>query len=840
MNPIYRHSFADALYNTGIINSNTGVPITTGEAVQNRYYTTNYIPVSNIYPRILYKSTTVERGAFYDSDKKFISSFIGVTTGSVDIPNNAYYLRFVVYKTSYNAGTAYIRLGSETAQNLVYGRKATPVYKDDLAKEYELETNQRFYRAKLSGKLSFVRDDYDYINNKPFDNEFLYSIEKSNDGGRTWSQYYQGKFMKTDCTFVDYDKKVTVQPDVIDEYNDVLAGLEKEYNLITLAPTIQRITINKRPLIQIYVPGDSIISCFLGGTNWEQDANATTDQSLITKRGNLGGYNFSLCNILKEIQITSHGSPAVISGLYSGRMATGATPGTFTGNLYPELNVNYYIFISQQTIEGTPFGIAIVEIRKRSDDTVMFRYTKATQGPFDTLEFDLTAVEGSGATGTMHADMKSYNIYARYLVDVDKIDDLETDQIATNDIVDNNRNYRRVIGYAIDVAFISNNFSDTPTEWGLADNGKYFAPPYSIYGQTFYPIARSTWRYASLWFGFYLMDWILEEKARKAYTLRDAFPVASCIQVLLNQIAPGITHAATAEYSQFLYSGNNPISGLNFRLLVSQKNNIINGEYQQPAQKAPTTLQQFTNMLRDCFKCYWFIENGKFKIEHIQYFRNGGSYSGGVVLSHDLTQEINLRNGKPWAFNTSEYSFDKVDLPERYQFKWMDDVTTAFEGLPIQVISKYITPGKVEDVNVSNFTSDIDLMLLNPGNMSSDGFALFAAVPPTSGSQWILPFTRQTVNGVEYFLQNGYLAFINLQMPYWMYDLPARRVSINGSETYAYGIERKKKQTFNFPAIDDPNPMQLIKTYLGNGQVDKLSVNLCSRSIKTTLKYDTE
>ena len=616
--------------------------------------------------------------------------------------------------------------------------------------------------------------------------------------------------------------------------------MEKEYNLITLAPAIQRITINKRPLIQIYVPGDSIVSCFLGGTNWEQDANATTDQSLITKRGNLGGYNFSLCNILKEIQITSHGSPAVISGLYSGRMATGTTPGTFTGNLYPELNVGYYIFISQQTIKGTPFGIAIVEIRKRSDDTVMFRYTKATQGPFDTLEFDLTAVEGSGATGTMHADMKSYNIYARYLVDVDKIDDLETDQIATNDIVDNNRNYRRVIGYAIDVAFISNNFSDTPTEWGLADNGKYFRPPYSIYGQTFYPIARSTWRYASLWFGFYLMDWILEEKARKAYTLRDAFPVASCISVLLNEIAPGVKHEATAEYSQFLYSGNNPISGLNFRLLVSQKTNIINGEYQQPEQKAPTTLQQFTNMLRDCFKCYWFIEGGKFKIEHVQYFKNGGSYGGNVVVSRDLTQEINLRNGKAWAFNTSEYSFDKVDLAERYQFEWMDDVTTPFEGYPIQVISKYVTPGKIEEINISNFTSDIDMMLLNPGNMSSDGFALFAAVPPQSGSQWILPFTQQTINGVEYFLQNGYLAFINLQQPYWMYDLPARRVNVNGTDTYAYGIERKKKQTLNFPAYDDPNPMQLIKTYLGNGQVDKLSVNLHSRSIKATLKYDTE
>ena len=87
------------------------------------------------------------------------------------------------------------------------------------------------------------------------------------------------------------------------------------------------------------------------------------------------------------------------------------------------------------------------------------------------------------------------------------------------------------------------------------------------------------------------MDWLLEEKARKEYTLRDAFPVASCISVLLNQIAPGITHAATAEYSQFLYSGKNPISGLNFRLLVSQKTNIINGEYQQPVESFPTLLE---------------------------------------------------------------------------------------------------------------------------------------------------------------------------------------------------------------------------------------------------------
>lgn len=718
------------------------------------------------------------------------------------------------------------------------GTKQTvrPNYKDDLTLDYELETNQRFYRAKLSGKINFVRADYDIINDAPFDPEFFLYIEKSDDWGQTYNQYYKAKFMKTDCTFNDDDKLVTVQPETTDQYDDVLAGLEKEYNLITLAPTIQRITINKRPLIQIYVPGDSVVSCFLGGTNWEQDANATSDQSALVQT-----YHFALCNILKEIQITPNGSPAVIGGLYTGRMATGASANNFEGKLYPELNVNYYIYISQQRIDGLPFGAVAVEIRKQSDDTAMFRYTKATTSPFDTLEFDLTAVEGSGATGTMHADMKSYNIYARYLCDVEKIDDLNTYPLPADDIVDNNRNYRRSIGYAIDVVFISNNFSDTPTEWGLADNGKYFAPPYSIYGQTFYPIARSTWRYASLWFGFYLFDWILEEKARKAYTLRDAFTLSSCINVLLKEFAPGITHEATPEYSQFLYNTNNPISGQSFKLLISQKSNIINGEYQTPAQKAPVTLQQIMTMLRDIYKCYWYIEDGKFKIEQINWFRNGGSYGYNPIIDYDLTQLENVRNGKKLAFATSEYSFDKVDMPERYQFEWMDDVTTPFEGLPIEITSKYVTAGKIEEINISNFTSDIDLMLLNPGAISSDGFALFAAVTPSGGGQLELPFTRQTVDNVEYYLQNGYLAFINIQPTYWVYDMPARRFKINNTPNYAIGIERKKKQTLNFPAgTTDPNPMQLVKTYIGNGQVDKLSVNLCSRNIKATLKYDTE
>lgn len=110
----------------------------------------------------------------------------------------------------------------------------------------------------------------------------------------------------------------------------------------------------------------------------------------------------------------------------------------------------------------------------------------------------------------------------------------------------------------------------------------------------------------------------------------------------------------------------------------------------------------------------------------------------------------------------------------------------------------------------------------------------------TVPSQYELPFIKMTVNGVDYFLQNGYLSFVSLQPSYWTYNLPARQVRINGSSTYAKGIERKKKQTLNFPMTDDPNPLQLVKTYIGSGEIDNMSVNLCSRMTKTTVKYDTE
>ena len=726
---------------------------------------------------------------------------------------------------------------------------ANPVFSDDATLDYELENNQRFYRAKLSGTFKFVRQDFAKIMAAAFDTVYYFYIEKSNDWGQTWTQYYKSMFMRTDCTINENDQVVTVQPNPIDQYNDVLAGLEKEYNLISLAPEIKRITLQKRPLIQIYIPGENIVSCFLGGLSWEQDANPVEDSNELEST-----YHFANITNLASIELKV-GTPAnateqqyLVSNTWINEVV-----GTYVGELsgsYKFVNADngYYIQADNPGNNGryslyTPQGTKLAS-------TAILSGTDPTKfGSNFAFEYSyVSGYEESGAEIYSTFDFlyqyfgRNIPIMGRYLLDVETISGLTTYLLPTDDIVGNNRNYRRAIGYAVsNIVILSTNFSDVPTEYGLADNGKYYRPPYSEFGQKYYPIARTQWNNYSIWFAFHVFDDVLESQGRKAYTLRDSYPISSIISVLLQQFAPGIVHEPEPEYSRFLYRDTNPITGYEFRLFVSPKSNILVGDYQTPVQKAPATLKQFLDMLRNTFQLYWHIEGNKFCIEHISYYRNGGTYEGNPVVGYDLTQLENIRNGKKWAFGTSEYSFDKENMPERYEFTWGDDVTDAFEGQPMQIVSKYVQPGKIEEINIGGFNPDIDLMLLNPEAISQDGFALFAAVYNYNTGQYELPFVRRDVDNITYYLQNGFLAMVNLQPQYWLYDMPARNLIVNGVQVWAYGIQRRKSQTLTFPVgDDDPDLLQLVKTYIGNGQYEKISINLSSRTAEATLKYDTE
>ena len=777
-------------------------------------------------------------------------------------------------------------------------RQVFPIYGDGLSKDFEKESGQEFFRAKLSGDLTFESADYDFIVAQAFDEQFVLEIAISYDAGVTLIPYWRGTFWKTDCKFDDDAKTVVVKPSVLDQYNEVLAGLDKEYNLIDLAPEIAPVKADKRPMIQVYVPGQSVIGCFLAGMWWEQECTPESDESLLI--ADVSG------SFTPEI-------PDIFTGEFRATKFNPAKLGTQTFT-----NGDYSLVYSlTQNAEDYTLSWTIIQT---STQTALFSYQTLIpdigQVPQLPQTLTLTPATGSGATGSVGLYLHEMPVYSRYICDTQAIGGAQTFEIGANDIVPDNRNYRRVVSYLVpDTIYFSDRITATPTRWGLYQPGKYYQIPYLYWGPELFPIARNAWGRVSVWFTFSALDPLIEPSGREPFTIRHAYPLYSVISVLLGQIAPGITHGNNTSYSEFLYGQN--LLGITQTLLITPKSNIVSAGYDQPAQKAPITLRAVLDMLRDCFRCYWFVDDaGRFRIEHIEFFRNGGSYSGTPVVGVDLTTETVPRTGKQWAYARNQYEYEKPEMAARYQFGWADNVTELFTGFPINILSRYVNPDNIQQISVAQFTSDIDYVLLNPETISKDGFLLlsanvqtqtFTSTPGTQLEQFVFPVnegdviiftntiaphgcgirvgTQQfiqyspgtfeirieqsgdlyvfvsapnpdpvtvTINGGlvlpyinwqesgnDHYLQNGYVAFCFLQQ-YYAYDMPAPDYEINGVQFIAIGVKRLKTQTIRFPALVDPDLLQLIETNIGAGTIGKLSVNLSSRNANATLKYDTE
>lgn len=851
---------------------------------------------------------------------------------------------------------------------------ASPVYGDNLALNYEMEQGQRFFRAKLNGKLTFYREDYDTIIAAPFGTVFYLYMEISTDpAGMVFAPYYKSKFTITDCTVNVDDRLITVQPQTTDQYDEVLAGMDNEYNLITLAPAMNGVTISKRPLVQVYVAGSDFLNNYIAGTSWEQSCTANDNKNEL---GHV--YWFGLDTIFCRIEVANAGD---ITGTYSGKLVrTGTTmEGTEPYEVYQVVLENdagatdYYfnIDLNVRVAYYEDWWFGTIDLRRRAGDTSVSYSSKTFQS--ETFNTGFYQLRG---TATVNVYIDNVFIMARWLTDAESVSGVTLYDLRDDDIAGENRNYHKVAPVQADCCVSTTNTSATPTEYGLvydfrefvatefkgymsasntftdvtgtfnsyslyvnvkpndtiyiktgstvayycfcksavfptensqavdvcdgysrttvsanstssitapsdaayicvavmyrdADrlpqelaingnvidlnlydepqyfpingDGLYYAEPTHAADEWYRPIAQSNWMNGtSYWFNYVTVFQYLETQGMVSYLLRNAYPLWSCLSVLLDATGSSVTFDGTSAYSEFLYANSNPISGEAVKLFVTPKSNILAGDYSVPAQKAMTTLGQFLDMLRNVYQCYWFIDSdNRLRIEHISWFKNGGSYSGSPTVGIDLTETIERRNGTPWAYGVNEYTYEKEEMPQRYQFEWMDDERLPFKGDAIEILSPAVTEGKVESVSVGSFSSDIDYMLLNPSVFSQDGFALIGATG--SGNSWAVPFLSYAQQGITTTLQNGYLAYVHLQFYYWVYDLPAKSVKINGTVYSLAYVSRRKQQRVTVPlGADDPDFLKLVKTNIGNGEIRAVSIPLTSRVAQFTLNYDTQ
>lgn len=704
-----------------------------------------------------------------------------------------------------------------------------PIYGNDLSIEWTQDSEYLFYRRTLSGKLTFVDKDYDLImpQRNSYGSEFTLDIEISYDNGVTWAAYWTGLFYHTDCEIDFNNKKIVVTPSVKDNYTDVIAGLDKEFNLIDLEPAIYKINLKKRPIIQVYLAGKTRIGCFMGGMYWEQDCDAyyAGDTTLTDD------FRFALNGGYIRMEVLQQSTPvlpSVMSGFFH-RIRAGYLPTEvgFEKDFYEE-TIHYILRYD----EGDFY---IIRESGGVQTTLWKGFVSNWDSPI-TLEAQDSSVGGDISVKLHFGE----TVYCRLVTDATVVQTsppITTYEIPSNDLVHDNRNYHRIAGFYVGgLISCTDTYLDTPTKWGWYEEEGYYHEPPQAQGVNYYPITHSLWDGVAYWFESSGMDDLISDKGQTDEVLRDAYMLTDAISLLLAKVSSTVIFGKTTAYSVFLNSAD-PITSAVRTYFLTPKSNVKKIDYDNPATKAPITLRTIFDMLRDCFKCYWFVDNNKLRIEHISFFNNGGSYDPTYLqVGVDLTNMVYSRNGKTFAFGQETITFDKPDMAARYEFGWMDDVTLPFNGEPLNVIGPYINKDKIEKINVSEFTSDIDYILINPSDISDDGFVLMAA--KVEENEWTLPVIKLT-NMDNVVIQNGYCAFAYMQT-YYRYDMPTSSYTVgdNPNVQSAVSLHRNKTQEVKFPCPQDIDVQKLVKTLVGSGRIEKLTINLSSRNGTAILKYD--
>lgn len=603
-------------------------------------------------------------------------------------------------------------------------RQCYPRY-SELSVEYSREDGEMAFGQKLSGSLKFIDTDYDWIMSQDRGVEILVRLNRS-------GIEFFGKFVITDCEIDEDNRKIEVELEADDAYSWLKAHLDDTFNLVGLAPRNEVIEYQRRACWQFYRQGDKKLTAVMGGDYFEMDATQTASHSDLVSK-----YYFNIVDGECSISTGYSGDVPDNYKELNGKIFKG----TASGYLYADGLANWRIHVSL----GGTYGIGDMILQNKVNS--VWTEIKSTVYNISPLSITVKLQDSSGMIIYTYGDgTDTYftGMYSR-IVHNNAAFSPKYD-LPTEDIVARTLNYNYVSIPSSDLVDLYGTkvYSDTPTEWGFApDNVHYYKQPQlpastGITGP-FYPVGKTTWGEYSWWTWFNFSQSIFDYRFWNTVQLRDAYPLDAVLSVLLGAIFKDsgytISFEASNAYSEFFYGANTGNVEAPPHLYITPKTNVLSSNYSQKAQKGDITIAQVLDMLRDIFRCYWFIERQsdgtyRLRIEQIFWFYNGGSYGGGSP--YDIRNAKDPRTGKKWEFGQSKFKFDISELYKRYEFGWQDECTDFFDGDAVTCLAKYVNKSATNKVKIEAFTSDLDYMLLNPEEFSKDGFALLGAGEPES------------------------------------------------------------------------------------------------------------
>ena len=487
-----------------------------------------------------------------------------------------------------------------------------PRYNDRLNLEFST-TPHLGRRKRLSGAVRFVNQDYDLIMAAtPFE-KIRFSIKDTFPGF-----LFQGWFQKKDGKIDEDNKIFEVEIRTDDNYEEILDVLNTEVDLFQINARRIIADVDIPALYQFYCFGSSSIDNLHGGTNWRSSGNVY-EQPIIYDSTRIRESDFGGVQSPVEAVILQRYSQSVsiTRGLNTTWIAD-FDIGTFANNY---ISAGKSLLIQYETIDdgrwfvktndalGTKLwrsnAVGQIGIRRISHPEVVF--TK-TDGSGETFQFE----------PERHIRIKElYNRHQNFYSAIKSLN-------RKSDLV----RYRteRLEGGSsfpsLQFDFVTSTQTQvSPTEWGIASNGRYFVKPTVTGNRDLIPIGIDTWDTYSIWVsmasktGF---DPITKNATSSGKVQQDVrcYQVMNVVEDICKHFGIGV-----ACESEFFTNPTNPIrNNVPLIPIITHVNNINSTGSFEPIKSI--RLSDIFNYLQR-FNIFWGVYDNKIRLEHISWFMNG-------------------------------------------------------------------------------------------------------------------------------------------------------------------------------------------------------------------------
>lgn len=658
-----------------------------------------------------------------------------------------------------------LEYSSTTTSEDTSSRVCNPIYGDELATTLTMENGEWFRKRKLEGRLTFVRDDYQWIMSRDFDGSFKLTILCSTDDAN-WHEYFSGSFSRANLEIDEDDKKAVLNSLAEEnEYNVIDNNKDEQYDLMKIIPESEMKEVRSRvfPAMALVDLGTTPVKTSDIFCNAPMVAAGFRSENQITEWDNAFKVSSnpisSLVGIYAEAKIEMKDGYTDGDGTYLGQLAysTSIDPidsdvvyTSLVGVLFQQGSNNYLTI----TFDGRGGGIVL--------NGQLFHNSTEPVWALDMNDSTVFSPQSILLEEVAAFNYHRISIYLHYI----------TASLLTNsgslfpNIIDTADYYKRMSAFnnadnGLQL-FISSRTVEQPNGHRLIDGTgeqgttpQYFAPPDD--SSDYIPLSEDNWHYCSLWYTITpsVSNGLLDPNKAGIVSWSTCWTLGTILNRLLQKITDNkVSFSETTEGSQFLYSTINPVSlDENFTYLFTQKSNVMRPSTKgESSARCPVTLDWFLSFLRNALNCFWWLEarNGgtyAFRIEHVEYFRRGGRYSGSNTGLIDLTQIKPLRNflrnnaaAKHLDDCQHKYSYDTTGMTEKYTFSWQGDGgSDTFKGHPMFFRAGWIEKGSSESHEVNNIFADLSWLMLTSGSDTAssknyEGVFAFAGYRPIAAS----------------------------------------------------------------------------------------------------------